>query len=122
MKRKVLLYETESGKCFVRELIASLQTKVQREIVKVLKLLEDVEILLEPYFKKLKNTDDIWEARKRFGSNSYRILFFFDDNDDNNIVILTNGFAKKSQKTPGQEIKKAENYKKDYLRRKKWSN
>ncbi|MCP5105132.1 MAG: type II toxin-antitoxin system RelE/ParE family toxin [bacterium] len=116
MKRKVLLYETEAGKCFVKEFILSLQTKVQREIVKILKLLEDVEILLEPYFKKLKSTDDIWEARKRFGSNSYRILFFF---DDNNIVVLTNGFAKKSQKTPRQEIKKAENCKRDYLRRKK---
>ena len=116
MNRKVILYETKTGKCFVKEFILSLQTKVQREIVKILKLLEEAEILLEPYFKKLKNTDDIWEARKRFGSNSYRILFFF---DDNNIVVLTNGFAKKSQKTPKQEIKKAGNYKKDYLRRKK---
>ena len=116
MKRKVLLYETEDGKCFVKEFILSLQIKIQREIVKILKLLEEVEILAEPYFKKLKDTDGIWEVRKRFGSNSFRILFFF---DENSIVILTNGFAKKRQKTPKEEILKAERYKRDYLRRKK---
>ena len=110
------MYETENGQCFVREFILSLQVKIQREIVKILRLLEEVEILSEPYFKKLKNTDGIWEVRKRFGSNSYRILFFF---DDNSIVVLTNGFSKKRQKTPKEEILKAERYKKDYLRRKK---
>lgn len=115
-KRKVILYETEDGKCFVREFILSLPVKVQREIVKILKLLEEVDLLLEPYFKKLKNSDNIWEARKRFGSNSYRIFFFF---DEENIVVLSNGFLKKTQKTPKEEILKAERYKKDYLRRKK---
>lgn len=115
MKRKVVLYETEEGKCLVREFIKSLPTKVQREIVKILKLLEEVDLLLEPYFKKLKGSGDIWEARKRFGTNSYRILFFF---DDDNIVVLTNGFLKKTNKTPKEEILKSERYKKDYLRRK----
>jgi phage-related protein len=116
MTRKVILYETESGKCFVKQFIQSLPVKIQREIIKILKLLEEVEILTEPYFKKLKDTDDIWEARKRFGSNSYRILFFFDGAA---IVVLTHGFLKKRQKTPKDEILKAERYKNDYLRRKK---
>ncbi|MCK4763341.1 MAG: type II toxin-antitoxin system RelE/ParE family toxin [Candidatus Aminicenantes bacterium] len=116
MKRKVFLYETENGKCPVREFILSLQVKVQREIAKILKLLEDVEILSEPYFKKLRNSGEIWEARKRFGSNSYRVLFFF---DQDSVVILTNGFVKKKQKTPREEISRAKRYKKDYLRRKK---
>ena len=48
------------------------------------------------YFKKLKSTDDIWEVRARVGSNSFRLLGFIDTNDE--FVILTNGFAKKSQK------------------------
>ena len=37
----------------------------------------------------------------------------------NTIVVLTNGFKKKSQKTPMNEIEIAENFKKDYLRRMK---
>ncbi len=39
---------------------------------------------------------------------------------DGNLVILTNGFAKKTQKTPPEEIELAEKRKKDYLRRKQY--
>lgn len=38
--------------------------------------------------------------------------------DDGEFVLLTNGFAKKSQKTPKQEIELAEQRKADYLSRK----
>ena len=116
MKRKVLLYETEDKKCFIKDFILSLDNKVRREIIKIFKLMQEVEILAEPYFKKLTNTNGIWEIRKRFGTNSYRVLFFF---DDDNIVLLTNGFIKKTQKTPKIEIEKAEKLKNDYFRRKK---
>ncbi|UWX56887.1 type II toxin-antitoxin system RelE/ParE family toxin [Chlorobaculum sp. MV4-Y] len=47
------------------------------------------------YFKKLKNTDGIWEVRVTQGNNEFRLLGLF---DDGNLVILINGFAKKSQK------------------------
>lgn len=67
------------------------------------------------YFKKLKGTDDLWEVRARFGSNSYRLLGFI-DNDE--FIILTHGFSKKSQKTPKQEIELAQQRKSDYLSRK----
>ena len=33
-------------------------------------------------------------------------------------IILTNGFIKKTQKTPSAEIEKAEQYRKEYLSRK----
>ena len=36
---------------------------------------------------------------------------------NNSIIVLTNGFQKKSQKTPKEEIKLAEEYRKDYLER-----
>ena len=38
------------------------------------------------------------------GSNIFRIFSFF---DKGNVVVLGNGFQKKSQKTPKQEIKMA---------------
>ncbi|WP_199535544.1 type II toxin-antitoxin system RelE/ParE family toxin [Rhodohalobacter sp. SW132] len=62
-----------------------------------------------------KSTDDIWEVRARIGSNSFRILGFIDGDE---FIILTNGFSKKSQKTPKKEIKLAEQRKADYLSRK----
>ena len=41
----------------------------------------------------------------------YHVFFIL---DDGNIVILFNGFQKKSQKTPKQEIEKAINLKNQY--------
>ena len=75
-----------------------------------------MEILPRRYFKKLTDTDDIWEALISYGSNIYRVFFFF---YRGNVVILTHGIIKKTQKTPKKEIEKAERYKKEYLRRKK---
>ena len=56
------------------------------------------------------------EVRARVGSNSFRLLGFIDDDE---FVILTNGFAKKSQKTPKKEINLAEQRKADYLSQKR---
>ncbi len=67
------------------------------------------------FLKKLSGTD-IWECRVEYESNIYRFLGFFAKNA---IVILTNGFQKKSQKTPQKFIEIAEECKSDYLRRKK---
>ncbi|MGB8212335.1 MAG: type II toxin-antitoxin system RelE/ParE family toxin [Anaerolineales bacterium] len=55
--------------------------------------------------------------------NFYR---FLNDNllgffDGGALVILTNGFAKKAQKTPAQEIALAVRRKEDYLARRKKS-
>ncbi len=77
MNRIINYYRTENGKCLTKEFIDSLEIKVQQKILWTLKLLKEIEFLKEPYFKKLINTDDIWECRIKFGSNIYRILFFF---------------------------------------------
>ncbi len=74
-----------------------------------------MDIVPSQYFKKLVNTDEIWEVRIQVANNTFRLLGFF---DNDNLVILTNGFAKKTQKTPSQEIELAEKRKKDYLSRK----
>ena len=68
------------------------------------------------YFKKLVGTDDIWEVRIEFGGDIFRLLGFF---DKGNLVVLTNGFTKKTQRTPANEIAVAEKRKKEYLARKK---
>jgi phage-related protein len=59
----------------------------------------------------------LWEVRAAQGNNEFRLLGFF---DEGNLVILTNGFAKKSQKTPPEQIALAEQRKKDYLGRKNY--
>jgi phage-related protein len=113
VNRTVIFYRTVDGKCPVQEFIDSLPGKVAQKIVWVLKLLEDLEIVPSSYFKKLVGTEEIWECRIQFGSNTYRIFCFFIDNS----VILTHGFVKKSQKTPAGEIERAEAYRRDFLKR-----
>ena len=56
----------------------------------------------------------MWELRTQFGGNIYRILFGVDGD-----AIMLNGFQKKTQKTPTNEIKKAAQRFKKHLG-KKW--
>lgn len=52
----------------------------------------------------MTGTKGLYEIRIELGSNIFRIFSFF---DKGNIVVLGNGFQKKTQKTPRQEIDKA---------------
>ena len=49
--------------------------------------------------------------RIQVGTNIFRIICFF---DQNNLVVVGHGFQKKTQKTPKQEIEKAEQIKNEY--------
>jgi phage-related protein len=113
VNRNVLFYRTVDGKCPVQEFLDSLPGKVAQKIVWVLRLLEELEIVPSSYFKKLVGTEEIWECRIQFGSNTYRIFCFFIDNT----AVLTHGFVKKSQRIPAHEIERAVAYRRDFLRR-----
>ena len=114
MGKTVIFYKTTGGKCPVQDFLDSLPGKVAQKVVWVLSLLEDLEVVPSTYFKKLVGTEDIWECRIQLASNAYRIFCFF---EGNSVVILTHGFTKKTQKTPQQEIERAEAYRRDYLKR-----
>ncbi len=115
MQRVIIFYRTKEGNCPVEEFLDSLPGKVAQKIAWVLELLETQGMLPATYFKKLVNTE-IWECRIQHGSNIYRIFCFF---DKGSIIILTHGFIKKTQKTPHDEIKRAEEYRTDYMKRSK---
>lgn len=69
-------------------------------------------------FKKLDDTDDIWEFRTLYNGIQYRIFAFW-DTEEEAIVLTTHGIIKKTQKTPQKEIEKAKAIKKDYFNSKK---
>lgn len=110
--RAIIFYKTQNGGCPVEEFLDSLAAKQARKVTWVLNLVETLDMVPIQYFKKLEGTADIWEVRVDFGSDTFRLLGFM---DRGNLVILTNGFAKKTQKTPTAEIKLAEQRKTDYL-------
>lgn len=114
--KEIYFYKSRSGKSPINNFLDSLSGKQVQKITWVLEIIEELQIVPKQYFKKLVNTDDIWEVRVISSSNIFRLLGFF---DGGNLVILTNGFIKKTRKTPKKEIILAEKRKKDYLERKK---
>ena len=88
---------------------------VQRKIDWVVKLIEEVRMVPEKYFKHIESTDGLYEIRVQAGGDIYRIFSFF---DEGNLIILLNGFQKKSERTPKGEIDRAERLRKEYYNEK----
>ena len=114
--REIFFYRTPAGKNPIDNFLDSLSSKQARKVAWVLNLVEELDIVPRQYFKKMVNTEDIWEVRVRMGSNIFRLLGFF---DGARIVVLSHAFQKKTQKTPRKAIKLAEERKIDYFKRKK---
>ena len=115
----VEFYEKSTGKQPARDFLLSLDIKMRAKMTMLIKILEENGYeLREPYSKYL--SEGIFELRAKFGSNISRVLYFFYIDQK---IILTNGFVKKTKKTPSKEIELAKKYRKDYLQRKgnaKW--
>jgi phage-related protein len=86
--------------------------RVKEKIVWTIKLVETLQIVPTEYFKHIETTDGLYEIRVKQGTDIFRIFSFF---DEGKLIVLANGFQKKSQKTPRQEIEKAEKIKAEYF-------
>ena len=113
--REIYFFKTSSGKSPVEEFLDSLSAKDVQKVLWVLRLVKEQPSVSTEYFKKLQGTDGIWEIRAKRGSNALRLLGFL---DEGRLLVLTNGFAKKTQKTPASEIALAEKRKTEYSLRK----
>jgi phage-related protein len=110
---EVIFYEKENGDCPVEEFIKSQDIKMRAKIVGLLELLEEKgNQLREPYSKSI--ADGIFEIRCKVGNNITRVLYFFYYEGK---IVLTNGFVKKTQKTPPEEIKLAKERRADFKER-----
>ena len=113
-KYKIFFYDLPDGSEPVKEFLDSLDVKMRAKMLWTIQLLEVNGIeLREPYSKALE--DGIFELRAKVGSDISRVLYFFVVGHK---VILTNGFIKKSTKTPSGEREKAKRYRAEYLSRK----
>jgi phage-related protein len=74
-------------------------------------LIEELRQVPETYLKHIENTDGLFEIRVQQGGDIFRILCFF---DKGKLVVLANGFQKKLQKIPKEEIDKALKIKQEY--------
>jgi phage-related protein len=105
-RREIVFYKDYFEKFFIRQ-----RPKVKEKIIWTLGLIEELEKVPETYLKHIENSSGLYEIRVQQGSEIFRIFCFF---DQGRLVVLANGFQKKSQKTPRQEIERAEKIKSEY--------
>ncbi|MCI5621728.1 MAG: type II toxin-antitoxin system RelE/ParE family toxin [Lachnospiraceae bacterium] len=110
---EVIFYEKENGECPVEDFLKALDDKMRAKMVGLLELLQEKgNQLREPYSKSID--DGIFEIRCKVGNNITRVLYFFYYEGK---IILTNGFVKKTQKTPAEEIRLAKQRRADFKER-----
>ena len=112
-KFEVIFYDKADGTEPAKDFLIGLDKKMRAKMVRTISMLENNGIeLREPYSKPLKG--GIFELRAKIGSDISRVLYFFFVGQK---VVLTNGFIKKSQKTPLNEIERATKYRIEYINR-----
>ena len=110
---QVEFYETQDGKQPVSDFLDSLDDKMAAKLVSLMELLEAKGPELRmPYSEYLG--DGIFELRCKLGSDITRALYFFYIGKR---IIFTNGFVKKTQKTPPSEKKLAIDRRTDWVNR-----
>ena len=98
-ERSVIAYKT-----YFLDFYENQDDNVQRKIEWTLNLVRITQHIPEKYFKHLEGTKGLYEIRVEVESNIFRIFSFF---DKGNLIVLGNGFQKKTQKTPKQELERA---------------
>ena len=104
--RTAVFYKDYFEQFFVKQ-----NNRVKEKIIWTIRLIEDVEIVPAIYLKYISATNGIYEIRIQTGSDIFRIFCFF---DKENLIVIGNGFQKKTQKTPKNEMIKAIQIKLNY--------
>jgi len=112
--RKIIFFENHFIDFYQKQ-----NTKVKGKIQYAFELIKQVERVPEKFLKHLTGTNGLYEIRIEYQSNIYRIFCCF---DKGNLVVLFNGFQKKTQKTPKQELEKAIKLMKLYFKEKNKGN
>ena len=104
--RNIVFYKDYFNDFFILQ-----REKVRSKIIWTFDLIEYLQIVPETYLKHIEGTDGLYEIRVQQGNDIFRIFCFF---DKGKLVVLTNGFQKKTNKTPKTEIDKALKIKEEY--------
>ncbi len=110
MEKEIIFYGNK-----VLDFYNAQNAKVQTKIEYVLDLVRFEKQVPIKFYKKLENTNGIYEVRVITSQKSIRILCF---QEQERIIVLTNAFVKKSQKTPKGEIQQDIKLKVEYLAQK----
>lgn len=111
---EIVFYEDEKGNVPVKDFLDSMDLKMRSKMLLSINIIKVQGPLIRmPYSEELE--DGIFELRAKSGSNISRILYFFVIGRK---IVLTNGFIKKTQGTPRNELIRAKKYRSDFYYRK----
>jgi phage-related protein len=100
------------------EFVDSLEAKARQKLFHSIR--KTKERLIGQWFTKLKGSDGIYEFRFDENGKFYRLFAFWDTEfQTETLIVGSHGIAKKSNKTPKEEITKAERIKRDYFEEKR---
>ena len=71
--REIVFFKTRAGKSPVEDYLDTLSEKEVQKVLWVLRLVKELPTVSTEYFKKLQNTDGIWEIRAKQASNAFRL-------------------------------------------------
>lgn len=113
--REIVFYKNHFDDFF-----ETLTEKVKNKIDEVLFMITILERVPTKFFKSIEGFKGLFEIRVEYESNIYSPESFRDCCfDKGNLVVLFNGFQKKTQKTPMNELNKAEKIMEDYFNEQK---
>lgn len=113
MKTEVVFYELPDGREPAKDFLDSLDKKLKAKMFREIDLLmENGSDLRMPHSRS--EGDGIFELRAKQSSNICRVMYFFFIGKK---AVITNGFVKKSERTPASVIELAKKYRRDYIYR-----
>jgi phage-related protein len=104
--RTIILYKNYFSEFYEKQ-----KQKVKDKILWTFRIIETQQQIPTDYLKHMEGTEGLYEIRVQQGNDIFRVFCFF---DEGRIIVLSNGFQKKSQKTPKNEIEKALKIKREY--------
>lgn len=104
--REVVFYRS-----YFLDFYSSLSDKARLKVDWTLQLIETTERVPSKFLKSMTGSEGLYKIRVLVGTDALRIFCFF---DEGKLVVLINGFNKKTQKTPRQELERAVRLRKQY--------
>jgi len=110
-ERKIIFHAEHFTEFYLQQ-----KPNVQEKIEFVFRIIRQVERVSKKFLDHMDGYAGLYEIRIEVGSNIFRIFCCFDEDQ---VVVLFNAFQKKTQKTPKNEIEKANKLMKEYFELKK---
>ncbi len=108
--RKIIVYAD-----YFKNFRKTINKEALKKIYEVMTYIMTEETIPSKFFKSITGYHGLFEIRVEYESNIYRIFCCI---DKGNLIVLFNGYTKKSQKAPTNELEKANRIMKEYFQSK----